>query len=663
MKLSLAQMDRLQRAYVASVVLLSLVLGLHALYVSPDVPYISQGGDASWIAAPVPVATNLVAVDLSHVPATVFVRRFGVGATGGEAWLEGRALRELSLQINGEPLVVGPPTSNWKRSFRVDVGHRLRVGRNELRAEVRNPRGPALLQLSLVVGGDEIRTDEAWQVSVGGANPVAAVRADDTRTLPESHTLRETGQILRERAGSVALLFGLCLAAWLAATRGQVRAPHPKLPQLALGLVTLFWITVFAMKSVRLPVVMGFDAPAHVLYIDLIRERHSLPLANEGWSTYHPPLHYLLTAGLASLFGVARDSAAGQIVYRLPVFAAGLANVWLTFGLARRLWPRDPLRTALAVAVAGLLPMNVYMSAYVSNEPLHAAWVSLGLLLAGRLLLGPGTSRAGLVGLAGVLGLALLTKFTSLLVAPLVAGFVAAKVWLVDAAPVRRSAGVLAGLLGGATAVSGWFYLRNWLVFGDAFVWNLDVPGAPTWWLQPGFHSAAWYGSFGEALRHPYFAGFHSFWDGVYSTFWGDGLVSGMVRIATRHSAWNWDYMTLGYWLALPASVLFAAGWLRMLRESFEEEDAGRRLLLVLLTSLVYLLGFSLLSISLRLPFYAQAKASYVLAAVLPLSLVAAEGLALPVGWLANGRTIVVRALYWSWLGTLASVIVLSFIG
>ena len=50
-------------------------------------------------------------------------------------------------------------------------------------------------------------------------------------------------------------------------------------------------------------------------------------------------------------------------------------------------------KTALAVAAAGLLPMNVYMSAYVSNEPLHAAWVSLALLLASGLLLAPAVSR------------------------------------------------------------------------------------------------------------------------------------------------------------------------------------------------------------------------------------------------------------------------------
>ena len=112
---------------------------------------------------------------------------------------------------------------------------------------------------------------------------------------------------------------------------------------------------------------------------------------------------------------------AGQLVYRLVPFLAGLANPWLAYALARRLWPDDALRVGLAVGIAGLLPVNLYMAAYVSNEPLHAAWVSLALLLATRLILASRDDRGAWIGLASCLGAALLTKYTSVLLAPLIA--------------------------------------------------------------------------------------------------------------------------------------------------------------------------------------------------------------------------------------------------
>ena len=77
---------------------------------------------------------------------------------------------------------------------------------------------------------------------------------------------------------------------------------------------------------------------------------------------------------------------------------------------------------------------------------------------------------------------------------------------------------------------------------------------------------------------------------------------------------------------------------------------------------MLFLLSFSLLMISFRLPFYAQVKAFYVLASVLPLSLVSAEGLA----WIPEQLTAPsqrpLRAIYFGFLGTLGGVIVGSFL-
>jgi hypothetical protein len=59
------------------------------------------------------------------------------------------------------------------------------------------------------------------------------------------------------------------------------------------------------------------------------------------------------------VFDVARESAAGQVVYRIVCFGSGLSMIWAAHYCARRFFRGDPLRTSLATGFAGLLPMNL----------------------------------------------------------------------------------------------------------------------------------------------------------------------------------------------------------------------------------------------------------------------------------------------------------------
>src|SRR4030095_11552321 len=42
----------------------------------------------------------------------------------------------------------------------------------------------------------------------------------------------------------------------------------------------------------------GFDARAHVGSVLPIARKHRLPHPLDGWSTFHPPLYYLLASGI-----------------------------------------------------------------------------------------------------------------------------------------------------------------------------------------------------------------------------------------------------------------------------------------------------------------------------------------------------------------------------
>jgi len=102
-------------------------------------------------------------------------------------------------------------------------------------------------------------------------------------------------------------------------------------------------------------------------------------------------------------------------------------------------------------------------------------------------------------------------------------------------------------------------------------------------------------------------------------------------------------------------------GYFRLAIGSLFEPDLGRRIFLSLVTCLLALLGFSLFLISLTLPFYAQAKAFYIMAGLLPFCLALAEGLGRTAEACNEKSRPWLSGLYYGWLGMLGGAIVLTY--
>src|SRR3990170_4348676 len=52
------------------------------------------------------------------------------------------------------------------------------------------------------------------------------------------------------------------------------------------------------------PPTKGFDAGGHIEYINLLKSERRVPLANEGWELYQPPLYYFISTFLPNLKAV-----------------------------------------------------------------------------------------------------------------------------------------------------------------------------------------------------------------------------------------------------------------------------------------------------------------------------------------------------------------------
>ncbi|HEX5064678.1 MAG TPA: hypothetical protein VFY49_01065, partial [Myxococcota bacterium] len=103
---------------------------------------------------------------------------------------------------------------------------------------------------------------------------------------------------------------------------------------------------------------------------------------------------------------------------------------------------------------------------------------------------------------------------------------------------------------------------------------------------------------------------------------------------------WQYDFVSSAYLLGLVATALLAAGAGLSLRRAFRDADPHVRAALSFLLTACYAVAFSLLALTASLPFFAQAKASYALCLVAPLSLFFADAAArIDDGLAARGAT------------------------
>jgi hypothetical protein len=552
--------------------------------------------------APLPVTAELQQWGEAEPPVTSFSRRFRVSETPPAARLRLRGYGGMRAWLNGRELPeVRPGGARGIQEMVLDVAPWLLPGENELRVDVANAHGPALLSVRSQGLGEELASGSAWSVRLGE-------RA--------------------ARVASVAVLGGASIA----------------------------WLYLYFAKAARIPAAVGFDARHHLAYVDHLLAQGTLPLAGDGWSTFHPPLFYAASALVNWLGG-------GAAALKVLPLLSGLGVVWMAWFLARRLFPEDPKFAALAGLFAATLPVNLYSASYFTNEALHAFLASAALIAAVDLLLTEGSSMRRLLLAAALFGLAALTKFTVLVTVPVVLLFVAWKLLLVERMSKLLVLGSLTSFVGAFVLVAGWFYAGNWLHYGTPIAANWgELPGkGRIWWQQPGFHTLSYYAHFGEALVHPYLGGFRSFWDSVYSTFWGDGFIGGRTDPYLRHSFWDYGFMSVGYWIAVPATLLLGSGGLRLLWEALGEGPARKRLALGCLATAVYATSLAFLALTLQLPFFAQAKGSYLLMLTGPLALAFATGFSALDNWLARRGWLPARVALHGWLGLFAGVLFLSY--
>lgn len=307
-------------------------------------------------------------------------------------------------------------------------------------------------------------------------------------------------------------------------------------PSVPLALLLACFVALHVFYNAAIPLGEGPDEPGHFAYTTFLAREGRLPVqqANPAASDvpgegHQPPLAYLLAtpallwlspeqpqialrsnpdfvwnggSSPAAFIRGSREYWPWQGTTLAWHIARAVSGLWgllalvFTFLAGRRLAPdRESPLPLLAAALVAFNPQFLFTTALVSNDALLAALGAALLWLCVR----PPLSLAAYVSLGLVFGAALLTKQSALLLGPLLlwAG------WRTSAGNMGRFA--RATLVWGCTAllVAGWWYWRNWQLYGDIFglaVFRAEFATQPFSWRDP----VAWWGALGQL--------FTSFW-------------------------------------------------------------------------------------------------------------------------------------------------------
>jgi 4-amino-4-deoxy-L-arabinose transferase-like glycosyltransferase len=301
-------------------------------------------------------------------------------------------------------------------------------------------------------------------------------------------------------------------------------------------------------------------------------------------------------------------------VHLARIFSAllGTGTVWGVYALGRLLWPEQSLFAVLAAGFVAFNPMVLFIAGSVNNDNLITLLATLIVWRLTALILAPPVGKVALWGqfvLLGLLaGLAALSKVSGLGLVGLIGGTLLWWGWR------RRSWGIalggngLVGLL--AAAVAGWWYGRNWVLYGDWSGTETMVlmmgprPVLPTWGELlaegPGLLRSFWgvFGYFSILMPTPVY------W--LLNLLLGVGLVGllvrdswppGLRRTWPLFVAWiglllmgllRWTLRTPATQgrLLFPAlatlAVLWAAGWIRLIPRRWQMLPLPAMLLLSL---------------------------------------------------------------------------------
>jgi hypothetical protein len=403
-------------------------------------------------------------------------------------------------------------------------------------------------------------------------------------------------------------------------------------------LILVAFLALAIACGVVIPPFENLDEIEHFGAIRHVAETGRLPVhGTPAAETYHyrqeasqPPLYYLLSAGLVRLLGLEADQETATVrpnpwvtcgfggaspydnrtvfyhdpnreafpwqgtyqmlhILRIGSTLLQAVTVGLTYLLARRAFPNRRWIAPIAMAVVAFNPQFLLVASGVNNDNLITPMAALALLLLLDMLR-EGLSLGRGIGLGVVIGLAGLSKLSGWFLLVLTALVVVVRL-------VRTERSRLQTTLSGAAIplvallVAGWWFWRNWQLYGDPTALRpmLELVGTrdgPAFSLQT---ANLMFRSFWGQLPCAFYPVAFYIPYAILSLLSLLGLVIGLPRLSADA---RWGAALMGGWF-----VTIVIGWMRW--ESTTPATGGR-LLFPALPALATLIGLAISGLAQR---------------------------------------------------------------
>jgi len=330
----------------------------------------------------------------------------------------------------------------------------------------------------------------------------------------------------------------------------------------------------------------GFDAGGHVEYVNFLRENRRIPLAYEGWELYQPPLYYLTIIATSSFFGV---KIIGLLMWLLLVI--------ISYKFFKKQFGSVAV-SLIGILITSSLPVVLYLTYAISNEFFSGVLISITLVYYVSFYKPTNNSKIILGILIGLSFLAKATAFVLVL-------SIAIDQFILVRYKIIKTAKNLFLPFGISFLMSGWFYLRNWILFGGPFISSYDFPKIYPLMQTIVPRNLAFFLSLKGFLTMDLFRSQHySFLSGTFFSWFYDGH---NVIIPVQ------EYSKIGtilFFFSIPIFIFFLVGYVK---EYFVKKNKS---VIFLLYSTLLFIGY--VAYNFRLPYYSTVKGVFLISSVIP---------------------------------------------
>lgn len=333
------------------------------------------------------------------------------------------------------------------------------------------------------------------------------------------------------------------------------------------------------------PVNRGFDALDHLSYINFLKINHRLPLANEGWELYQPPMYYLISS-----------------IFSKPEYIRYLNFImWIIISIFsyyffKKIFKND-ISPVFGTIITISLPVIIYLTPTISNEFFSGILISLTLMY--YVINRNKFNLYDQIITGSLLGLSLLSKATAFVL--LIS--ISIDLFIIHYKKLNIFFKKIIFFLIIVFIISSWFYIRNIIIFSNPFISSIDFPKYAIH-QTPGYRDLKFYTDVSGFIDLDLFKAHHySLWPGTYFSWFYDGH---NVIVPVQQFSKAGAVLVIS---SLPIFLLFIFGYVKELK-------AKKIKYILLIYPLLIFIAY--IAYNIKLPFYSTVKGAFIVSAIIP---------------------------------------------